>query len=100
MADIKHISIKEFRERGYLQEANRRFFHPLGLALEVTVDDETGEETLSGVWDYREDPEGMVFAEGYGLDVTKADNVDNDIRAHEDARFKLFGAIVQPLEQS
>jgi hypothetical protein len=29
------INIKEFREKGYLQEANRRFFHPLGLALSV-----------------------------------------------------------------
>ena len=30
----KYMPIKEFRERGYLQELNRRFLHPLGLALE------------------------------------------------------------------
>jgi hypothetical protein len=31
------MNIAEFREAGYLQESNRRFFHPLGLALELTA---------------------------------------------------------------
>lgn len=31
------MGVKEFREEGYLQEANRQFFHPLGLALEIIV---------------------------------------------------------------
>jgi len=34
-----HMDIKEFKERGYLQEVNRKFLHPLGLALEVVIDD-------------------------------------------------------------
>jgi hypothetical protein len=37
--DIKRIDIADFRAAGYL-EANRLFFHPLGLALEVVVEDE------------------------------------------------------------
>lgn len=61
---VKRIDIKEFREKGYLQEANRLFFHRVGLALEVIVDDETGEERLGGIWDYREDPEGILFQRG------------------------------------
>ncbi len=95
---IKHIDIKEFRERGYLQEANRQFFHPLGLALEITVDDDTGEETLSGVWDYRDDPEGIVFGgpNDYGLDQAKALWL-RLVEAHEAARRKMFGQVVQPL---
>ena len=36
---IKHMDIKEFREQGFLQEANRLYFHPLGLALEVRIND-------------------------------------------------------------
>ena len=60
MSDIKRIDIKEFREQGYLQEANRRFFHPLGLALEVVVDDGRNEK-LGGVWDYREDDQGVYY---------------------------------------
>lgn len=60
--EIKRIDLKEFREKGFLQEANRLFFHPLGLALEVIVE-EDGSTTLGGVWDYRDDPEGMFFGE-------------------------------------
>ena len=60
--DIKRMSVKEFREKGFLQEANRLFFHPLGLALEVKNVD-TPEECLGGIWDYRDDPEGMLFGD-------------------------------------
>lgn len=34
MATINYIDLTEFRERGYLQELNRQFLHPLGMALE------------------------------------------------------------------
>lgn len=61
MSDIKRMDIKEFRESGLLAELNRAFLHPLGLALEVIVDEETGEEKLGGIWDYRDDPEGMLY---------------------------------------
>ena len=57
---IKKIDIKEFREKGYLQELNRQFLHPLGLALEVQIN-EDGYESLGGIWDYREDPEGIIY---------------------------------------
>lgn len=62
LMDVKRIDIKEFRAKGFLQEVNRKFFHPLGLALEVIINDITGEESLGGVWDYRDDKEGMFFA--------------------------------------
>lgn len=96
--EIKRIDIGEFCERGYLQEANRQFFHPLGLALEVTVE-EDGSARLSGVWDYREDPEGMTFGgpDNYGLSADKAQAVEEDRRKHVRARLALFGQSVQPL---
>lgn len=56
----KYIPIEEFRKEGYLQEVNRRFLHPLGLALEVDRDD-NGNEYLSGIWDSRDDPEGIIY---------------------------------------
>src|SRR5690348_1073869 len=102
MAEIKRIDINEFRDRGYLQEANRRFFHPLGLALEIVVDDNTGKASLGGVWDYRDDPEGMMF----GIDTEeiegmnkKAQNVDLEMLAHQEARVKLFGDVIQPIKE-
>ena len=67
--DHKYMNIIEFRERGYLQEANRRFFHPLGLALEV-VCEEDGSERLGGIWDSRDDPEGILF-DSYNRDSAK-----------------------------
>lgn len=70
MDKIKYMPIKEFREKGFLQEANRLFFHPLGLAIEVKIDS-SGNETLGGMWDYRDDPEGMLFGDNM-IDYEKA----------------------------
>jgi len=58
--NIKKIDIKEFREKGYLQEVNRMFLHPLGLVLSVSVDDNANEK-LDGIWDYRDDEEGIIY---------------------------------------
>lgn len=57
--EIGKMSIKEFREKGYLQEVNRRFFHPLGLALQIIINKD-GTESL-GILDCREDEEGVCF---------------------------------------
>jgi len=93
MNDIRRIDIKEFREKGFLQEANRLFFHPLGLALEVEIDD-SGNEKLGGVWDYRDDPEGMAFGDGI-IDQNKIDHVLKLKDSKRDVRFKLFGGFIQ-----
>lgn len=70
--EIKRMDLDEFRDKGFLQEVNRLFFHPLGLALEVIIDDETGKVShLGGVWDYRDDPEGMFF----GKDTISTDKI-------------------------
>lgn len=69
--EIKFLGVKEFRELGFLQEANRRFFHPLGLALEVIVDKETGEESLGQIWDYRDDSVGVLYGP-YIISIDKA----------------------------
>ena len=93
MGDIKRIDIAEFRREGYLQEVNRRFLHPLGLALEVVVD-EDGTERLGGVWDYREDPEGITYA---GLDLAEnARHIDALIEERTLPRIAALGYYVQP----
>jgi hypothetical protein len=98
---IKHFSIKEFREKGFLQEANRQFFHPLGLALQINVDEETGEETLGGIWDCRDDPEGVMFTDNSlqpPAAVEKAKNVLIEAMKHAPARMKLFDSTIQPIK--
>lgn len=65
---MKDIDLKEFVEFGFLQEANRQFFHPHGLALSVTLpttDDYANGDYSNGVLsiqDARDDPGGFVFA--------------------------------------
>lgn len=75
MEDIKRIDLNELRNEGFLQEVNRLFFHPLGLALEVIVDEDGNVEKLGGIWDYRDDPEGMFFTD-QALSVEKIRNVE------------------------
>ena len=97
------IDIKEFRESGYLEEVNRRFFHPIGLAMAVHVDDE-GVETIAGIYDDREDPEGWIM--GYSSwpdpDVQRARAreramfIDAERNKRAMARFTKFGWITQP----
>lgn len=95
MTKIKRIDIKEFQETGFLQEVNRQFLHPLGLALEVIVDNDSGEVKLGGVWDYRDDPEGMYFADDT-IDSQKVVNVRALWDEKERARIERFGWVIQP----
>jgi hypothetical protein len=97
---IKPISVKDFRGLGYLQELNRRFLHPLGLALSVSVDDSTGEESFGPILDYRDDPEGIL----YGEKLERSLSVENAIRINEEIQDKfehrqlLHGFCIQPIK--
>jgi hypothetical protein len=142
---VKYIGAGEFRRLGFLQEANRLFFHPHGLALELTtvtdeqggdgftsvglldperatlmgvidaersrrgadtdmadldalahrIDEGTrcrpGDKWVSGVWDYRDDPEGVTFGSGgYGDSHERAERVRIERLKHAKARAELF----------
>lgn len=98
---VKRMSIKEFRESGLLQEINRLFLHPLGLALEIIIE-EDGTEKLGGIWDYREHPEGIL----YGQEVIEGDeflrkayNVANMIKDAKEERIKSTGFWIQPIPE-
>lgn len=94
MPDNKHMDIAEFRAAGYLQEINRRFLHPLGLALCVKVDAD-GTEQISGIWDCRDDPEGIAY--GPDVDLTEhAHAIDQLWQAREAGRRAGLGFMVQP----
>lgn len=96
MSTKKQMDIDEFVEFGYLQEVNRRFFHPLGLALEAHkprhYDIVTkkrladGEMEICGVCDQRSDPEGIIFDE---VDPEKAERVTGEMKARRPARRAL-----------
>jgi hypothetical protein len=90
---IKFIDIAEFRSFGYLQEVNRQFLHPLGLALSVDVA-EDGTETLAGIWDYRDDPEGMNYGPGM-IDRQKIERVQRHAHTMGNTRVRSLGYVVQ-----
>jgi hypothetical protein len=93
----KKMDIKEFRDLGYLQEVNRQFFHPLGLALSVRapMDEEGGEWSLDSILDARDDPEGFIYSDG--VDRAKTDYIHRQWEAKEEERSKLFNyGTVQP----
>jgi len=99
--EVKRIDIKEFRAKGYLQELNRRFLHPLGLAMEVIIDGEDGSEKLGGVWDYRDDPEGIAYGDGLCANPNfkqKANNIQAELDSKRGTREKIFGWFIQPIE--
>jgi len=100
MSEVKRINIKEFREQGYLQELNRQFLHPLGMALEIIIDEE-GNEKLGGVWDYRDDPEGMFYAEEVvELDKFKenANRIGEEYLIKAEYRKDKYGYIIQAIK--
>ena len=98
MADeIKKMDFDEFWKLGFVQEANRLFFHPRGLAISINV--EEGKAIGFGpIWDYRDDPEGLIF----GDDIlespeiaTKAANVQAEFDKHLEPRRALLGDSIQ-----
>jgi hypothetical protein len=96
--EIKRIPIKEFRDLGFIQEINRLLLHPCGLALEAIVDLDTGEATLGGVWDYRDDPEGIRFQDGV-LSREKKESVDDLFYSKAQYRRDNLGYFVQPIPE-
>lgn len=101
MADERrYLTPQELRDGGYLQEVNRRFFHPLGLALAVDPDQELGTDGkfTVAVWDSRDDPEGWFFAPSELDDAVgrgKAQKIDEEYNSKSDRRLEVCGSVIQ-----
>lgn len=99
----KVIDPKEFQEFGYLQEVNRLFFHPLGLALAVKVDSDSGQTSLECIYDSRQDPEGYVFgiasgsAENVAQMMEKAARVQEEWTTRGNHRQNTLGFAIEPI---
>jgi len=89
----KFMDLQEFADKGYLQEANRMFFHPLGIALAISRDTDTGKViSLYGIQDYRDEPGGMVFDE---FDQEKVEFIKSEIKRREQERIGKLGSFIQ-----
>lgn len=114
MSDPSRMSPAELRESGLLMEVNRRFFHPLGLALAVDAPEtellpgETPEQcweramndpglTLC-VLDDRSDPEGWRYDDVNDPEIVeKAARVAALEAERRPAREAALGYWIQPL---
>jgi hypothetical protein len=92
---MKQMSIDEFRDLGLLQEINRKFLHPLGLAMFVAIG-AGAETTIGGIFDGRDDPEGFCFG---GVDAGKARRVDQLFTERSHARLAELGYVIQPVDE-
>ena len=106
MEEVKTIEGKEFRELGYLQEVNRRFFHPLGLALSMIIDKEKKNTVAFQIIDSRDDEEGIYYAlndpkysDDERLERFEKNKqfVEDEIAKRADKRKSLFGDIIEPI---
>jgi hypothetical protein len=92
------VSPAEFAARGYLQEVNRCFLHPLGLALGVTLHDDDPEQDTYSVLDARDDPEGFCFGDDADLEPL-AKLVDAEQQVKAATRILKLGYLIQPVKQ-
>ncbi len=92
------LSIKEFQDSGLLQEVNRLFFHPRGMALAIVRPDDPNDEDGWALHNIQvtDDPEGFMFT-----DLEPESGVEASLMLAERlyARMKMFGvsSTYQPL---
>jgi hypothetical protein len=96
MADDK-MSLKDFRDLGFLQEANRQFFHPLGLALGLVANENEDYSSVI-IYDWRDDPDGGMFQ---SLNEPRDKECYEYIKFIHDekaaVRLEKFGFVIQPI---
>lgn len=86
---------REFQARGYLQEVNRCFLHPLGLAMGVTLYDNPVLDIYS-VLDARDDAEGFYFSGDADLEpLARAVDAEQQVKAA--SRILKLGYLIQPV---
>lgn len=86
------MDLNEARELGVIQEINRRLLHPRGMALSVLCDDDGEVVDLHGIYDLRDDLEGMVF---HSVDESKVEKFDE---LKKEKREEELGFMVQPVD--
>lgn len=95
--EMRKMSLSEFVRFGYLQELNRQFLHPLGLA--ISVEDYGDEIAFAGVVDYRDKEEGVLFHESVmdGDFFDKKKRVGKELSKRMEYRAKKLGFCIQDL---
>ncbi|UCF20420.1 MAG: hypothetical protein JSU87_03160 [Gemmatimonadota bacterium] len=96
-----YMDESELSDQGFVLEANRQFFHPLGLYLVLQI---TEDGYRLRVLDYRERPAGVRFEGERDADECadrrgKVANVGALWEERAERRLERYGYIVQPSEE-
>jgi hypothetical protein len=86
ISELQLIDLKEFMEKGFLQEANRLFFNPLGIAMVFNLD-ENDDVVSIGFYQDNNCEYGFLFEENF---LTKTEHVKkaNFIKELKDSKIK------------
>lgn len=97
MAKNKTIPAAEFLyNSGLLFEINRLLLHPLGLALQVELDEQGKIKPLRSIQDFRDDPIGLIFPdEAMVAGQEKLASFIQSVKKPLTIREKMLGYIVQ-----
>ena len=92
---VKTMNLQEFIDTGYVQEANRYFFHPMGLSLEPEYFN--GVPVSFIVWDFRDDKEGMLYGkkEDNSLRLERTKRIHDLATDRYEDRVKSLGYWIQ-----
>lgn len=97
------MTLEEFVDLGYLQEVNRRFLHPMGLALgyeritaSIVEPENVGRIRAMYVWQ-AEDPEGIEFGGFTPEEVERGVRIEGRFFAGLAARLEMLGWDIEPL---
>ena len=65
--------------------------------MEVSVDDDTGDEHFGQVWDYRHDPDGICFGVTCNKEAIENSNrIDDEWETKRGTRMDQLGYMIQP----
>jgi hypothetical protein len=89
----KVMDLAEFIRKGYLHEANRVFFHPVGLSLTILVGQDSLKPTEQVFFQDRRGTGGPRFGK---LDRDKMEEFKKAAAAEKMLRAQKYGWVIEP----
>jgi len=94
---LQLMDLRAWCEFGHLQEVNRAYFHPRGMALTLVLDDELREPYL--VVQSTDDKEGWIIDPVLPETVEKARRVQAELEEKKPVREHALGYWIQPIDE-
>jgi hypothetical protein len=105
--NFRKISLKKFRNKGYLQELNRQFLNPLGLSIAFSQYFDEDEEYFGCISDFRENTDlkiALIDVENCTEDKleehrNKAKFIEEEFKKRRELRLEKLGYEIEPIPE-